>query len=145
MITTHVLDTAAGRPGRAIAIELEFERRSREDQDDRREREALERRSREDQDDRREREALERDDGGWCSVGAGTTDDDGRLRTLTPPGPVAPGRYRLRFHTGAYFAAHGQTGFFPVVEIQFMVVDGAQHYHVPLLLSPYGYSTYRGS
>ena len=110
MITTHVLDTAAGRPGRAIAIELECEA-----------------------------------GGSWQRVGAGTTDDDGRLRTLTPAGPVAAGTYRLRFHTGAYFAAHDQAGFFPVIEIQFTVVDGAPHYHVPLLLSPYGYSTYRGS
>jgi len=110
MITTHVLDTAAGRPGKAIAIELE--RKSGD---------------------------------GWQPIGAGTTDDDGRLRTLTPAGPVAAGTYRLRFHTGAYLAAHHQAGFFPVVEIQFTVVDGTQHYHVPLLLSPYGYSTYRGS
>jgi 5-hydroxyisourate hydrolase len=109
MITTHVLDTAAGRPGKAIAVELE------------------------------------RDDAGsWHRIGAGVTDDDGRLRTLTPAGPVTPGRYRLRFHTAAYFAAHQLAGFFPLVEIQF-VADGAQHYHVPLLLSPFGYSTYRGS
>ena len=110
MITTHVLDTAAGRPGQAIAIELE-----RHDGDS------------------------------WQHVGAGTTDDDGRLRTLTPAGPVAVGIYRLRFHTGQYFAARDQAGFFPVVEIQFAVSDGVQHYHVPLLLSPFGYSTYRGS
>jgi 5-hydroxyisourate hydrolase len=110
MITTHVLDTAAGRPGRGIAIELE-----------------------------------RADGAGWQRVGAGTTDDDGRLRTLTPAGPVAAGTYRLRFHTGAYLAASHQAAFFPVVEIQFAVADGAQHHHVPLLLSPYGYSTYRGS
>ena len=110
MITTHVLDTAAGRPGQAIALELD------------------------------------RDDGGsWQRVGAGATDADGRLRTLTPEGLVAPGVYRLRFHTAAYFARHHPAGFFPVVDIQFAVVDGSQHYHVPLLLSPYGYSTYRGS
>jgi len=110
MITTHVLDTAAGRPGRGIAIELERV-----------------------------------EHGVWHLVGGGVTDDDGRLRTLTPEGPVATGTYRIRFQTGAYFAAHQQAGFFPVVEIQFIVADGAQHYHVPLLLSPYGYSTYRGS
>jgi 5-hydroxyisourate hydrolase len=110
MITTHVLDTAAGRPGRAIAIELE------------------------------------RDAGGsWQRIGAGVTDDEGRLRTLTPAGPVAAGIYRLRFHTGSYFASQHMAGFFPVVEIWFTVADGEQHYHVPLLLSPYGYSTYRGS
>jgi 5-hydroxyisourate hydrolase len=58
---------------------------------------------------------------------------------------VQPGTYRIRFQTGAYFAAHKTQGFFPLVEIQFTVVDGAQHYHVPLLLSPFGFSTYRGS
>jgi 5-hydroxyisourate hydrolase len=110
MITTHVLDTAAGRPGKAIAIELE-----------------------------------RHDGGSWHRIGAGVTDDDGRLRTLTPPGPVSTGSYRLRFHTGAYFSTQQQAGFFPIVEIQFVVADGTQHYHVPLLLSPYGYSTYRGS
>ena len=110
MITTHVLDTALGRPGKAIAIELE----------------------------RAEHNV-------WHLVGGGITDDDGRLRTLTPQGPVQPGTYRIRFQTGAYFEAQGTTGFFPVVEIQFSVLDGGQHYHVPLLLSPYGFSTYRGS
>jgi 5-hydroxyisourate hydrolase len=110
MITTHVLDTSLGRPGRAIAVELE-----RVEQ------------------------------GVWHLVGAGVTDNDGRLRTLTPEGPVVPGTYRIRFQTAAYFEAQGTAGFFPVVEIQFTVADGTQHYHVPLLLSPYGYSTYRGS
>lgn len=116
MITTHVLDTAAGRPGRGIAIELE-----------------------------RAQPAEPGAAPAWTAVGAGTTDDDGRLRTLTPAGPVEPGTYRIRFATGAYLAALGTPGFFPVVEIQFTVADGAQHYHVPLLLSPFGYSTYRGS
>ena len=105
MITTHVLDTAAGKPGAGIAVELE---------------------------------RIEH--GKWHLVGGGVTDADGRLRTLTPQGPVATGTYRIRFQTGAY-----GNSFFPVVEIQFTVGDGAQHYHVPLLLSPYGYSTYRGS
>jgi 5-hydroxyisourate hydrolase len=81
----------------------------------------------------------------WHLIGAGETDDDGRLRTLTPPGPVATGRYRIAFDTGAYFAAEGIEGFFPVAEIQFVVRDGAAHHHVPLLLSPFGYTTYRGS
>jgi 5-hydroxyisourate hydrolase len=102
MITTHVLDTAAGRPGRGIAVELD------------------------------------RSDGAaWAAVGRGTTDDDGRCKTLTAPGVLPTGTYRLRFHT--------PSPFFPVVDIQFVVADGAQHYHVPLLLAPYGYSTYRGS
>lgn len=110
MITTHILDTALGRPARAVPTWLDV-----------------------------------LDGETWREVGNGLTDDDGRLRTLTPPGPVAPGRYRIGFDTGAYFAAQGLTGFFPVVEIQFVVLDGTAHYHVPLLLSPFGYSTYRGS
>jgi 5-hydroxyisourate hydrolase len=81
----------------------------------------------------------------WIAVGRGVTDDDGRLRTLTPAGPVDTGTYRLRFDVAAYAAHVGQPCFFPVVEIQFAVVDGAQHFHVPLLLTPFGYSTYRGS
>lgn len=89
---------------------------------------------------------LERLDGTtWQLVGRGTTDDDGRLRTLTPEGPVTPATYRIRFATGAYLAAQTVPGFFPVVEIHFTVADGAAHYHVPLLLSPFGYATYRGS
>ncbi len=105
MITTHVLDQAAGTPGRGIAVELERV-----------------------------------EHGQWHLVGGGITDDDGRLRTLTQPGPIAEGTYRIRFQTGAY-----GNPFFPVVEIQFVVGDGNAHYHVPLLLSPYGFSTYRGS
>ena len=83
--------------------------------------------------------------GGWHRVGSGATDADGRLKTLTATGAVATGVYRIRFDTGAYFAATGTAAFFPVVEIQFEVADGGAHYHVPLLLSPFGYSTYRGS
>lgn len=81
----------------------------------------------------------------WALVGSGVTDDDGRLRTLTPAGPVGSGVFRIAFDTGAYFASLGVRGFYPFVEIVFEVVDGAAHYHVPLLLNPYGYSTYRGS
>jgi 5-hydroxyisourate hydrolase len=89
---------------------------------------------------------LERQDGDhWRLVASGVTDSDGRLRTLTPPGPVAPGRYKLAFDTGAYLAAHGAAGFFPVAEVQFVIGDGTAHYHVPLLISPFGYTTYRGS
>lgn len=81
----------------------------------------------------------------WCLVGDGRTDGDGRLRTLTAPGAVAVGRYRISFETEAYFAARQLEAFFPVVEIQFAIRDGAAHYHVPLLLNRFGYSTYRGS
>lgn len=81
----------------------------------------------------------------WALVGSGATDDDGRLRTLTPAGPVESGVFRIGFDTGAYFASIGTKGFYPSVEIVFEVVDGAAHYHVPLLINPFGYSTYRGS
>ena len=103
-ITTHVLDTARGRPAEGVAI------------------------------------VLERADGE--RVGSGTTDADGRLREL---GFVEPGHYRLTFDTGAYFTAGGQDGFYPEVVVNFTVAQGEDHYHVPLLLNPYGYSTYRGS
>ena len=53
----------------------------------------------------------------WKRVGEGATDDDGRLKTITPPGPVEPGTYRIRFDTGAYFAATGQRGFYPEVAV----------------------------
>lgn len=74
----------------------------------------------------------------------GHTDADGRNRDL---GQVVldEGVYRLRFDTAAYFAAIGITGFYPEVVIAFEITDGAAKYHVPLLLSPYAYSTYRGS
>ncbi len=87
-----------------------------------------------------------RDDGTWGSVGHGRTDDDGRLRTLVPPGAkLAGGVYRLTFDTDAYFASLGVEGFFPEAVIVFRVRDVGQHHHVPLLLSPFGLSTYRGS
>lgn len=108
-ITTHVLDTARGRPAAGIAVTLEI---------------------------------AEGD--GWRSVGEGVTDADGRARDLLPAGtPLERGAYRLRFATGAY---HGESaGFYPQVTVEFTVADPAQHYHVPILLSPYGFSTYRGS
>ena len=71
------------------------------------------------------------------------TDTDGRAAAIGAGG-LAAGEYRLRFDTGSYFAQQGITGFYPEVVVTF-VVDGTQHFHVPLLLSPYGYSTYRGS
>jgi 5-hydroxyisourate hydrolase len=81
---------------------------------------------------------------GWEPVGEGITDDDGRCRTLAPEGLEAA-IYRLAFDTGAYFAASGQKGFYPEVSIVFEVTEPTRHYHVPLLLSPFAYSTYRGS
>lgn len=110
-ITTHVLDTAIGKPARGVTIRLERQ-----------------------------------DGGAWHLVGEGQTDDDGRLRTLVPAGqPAAPGVYRMHFDTAAYFAATGTRGFYPYADVVFELVAGAGHVHVPLLLSPFGYSTYRGS
>ncbi len=84
--------------------------------------------------------------GAHRELARGTTDADGRLRTLLPAGvALSAGTYRLTFATGAYFAANGVAGFYPEVAIAFEVREPAEHYHVPLLLNPYGYSTYRGS
>ena len=83
--------------------------------------------------------------GAWRVVGRGETDADGRLRTLLPAGALAAGVYRLSFDAGVYFAAAGVTGFYRRVQVEFVVRDAAAHHHVPLLLSPFGYSTYRGT
>ena len=84
--------------------------------------------------------------GGWRAVGRGRTDADGRLKDLLPGGhELVEGVYRLTFDTALYFAARDAPAFYPEVSIVFQVRDAAEHYHVPLLLSPFGYSTYRGS
>jgi glutathione synthase len=112
-ITTHVLDTARGRPAEGVAVSLEF---------------------------------LDPTARTWHPVGHGLTDPDGRLRTLVPEGTaVQAGRYRITFAVGAYHEALGQEGFYPEVSVQFDLRDPGVHHHVPLLISPYGFSTYRGS
>lgn len=78
-------------------------------------------------------------------LGRGVTDSDGRLATLMAPGSLARGTYRIAFETAQYFAAQERACFYPRVEITFTVANESEHYHVPLLLNPYGYSTYRGS
>ena len=81
----------------------------------------------------------------WRIVGDGVTDGNGRLNTLLPASTdLAPGVYRLLFDTRAYFQEHGVRAFFPHVIVTFEISDTSRHYHVPLLLSPFGYSTYRG-
>lgn len=80
----------------------------------------------------------------WTLVGDGRTDHDGRLRTLSPD-EIEAGVYRITFDTRSYFDAQGTVGFYPEASVVFEVREPEQHYHVPLLLSPYGYSTYRGS
>ena len=80
----------------------------------------------------------------WRHIASATTDQDGRVKQLGPA-EVSPGSYRLRFDTGSYFAARSIQTFFPEVTLTFTVANPQQHYHVPLLLSPFAYSTYRGS
>lgn len=110
-ITTHVLDTARGRPASGIDVVLQRETAS-----------------------------------GFEIVGSGTTDGDGRVGDLLPPETaLGAGVYRITFHVGPYLEQHGDAGFFPRIPILFRVAEPSQHYHVPLLLSPHGYSTYRGS
>lgn len=111
-ITTHVLDTALGKPATGVAVALERVGSS----------------------------------GAPILMGAGMTDADGRVRDLLAPGETLDaGVYRLRFATAPYFERDGRESFYPVVVVEFTVSGPSAHYHVPLLLSPYGYSTYRGS
>jgi 5-hydroxyisourate hydrolase/2-oxo-4-hydroxy-4-carboxy-5-ureidoimidazoline decarboxylase len=109
-LTTHVLDTSAGRPGAGITVRL-----------------------------------LDNRAGHWQTVAQGITDADGRVPDLLPPGRILPpATYTISFDTGRYYEEKGARSFYPAVEIRFTVFD-ATHYHVPLLLNPFGYSTYRGT
>ncbi|NBH04686.1 hydroxyisourate hydrolase [Amycolatopsis sp. SID8362] len=103
LVTTHVLDTAKGRPAPGIAVRFETAEGK--------------------------------------PIADGRTDDDGRIRDLGPE-TLEPGVYRLVFDTGAYL---GPDAFFPEVTLTFRILDGTSHHHVPLLLSPFAHSTYRGS
>jgi 5-hydroxyisourate hydrolase len=115
MISTHVLDTSRGRPAAGVPVLLE-----RVDGVD--------------------------GSGARREVGRGITDADGRVRELVPSGvAVDAGTYCLTFDTAKYAAASNQESFYPRVAVFFTVSNPSQHHHVPLLLSPYGYSTYRGS
>jgi len=83
---------------------------------------------------------------GWQTIAEGVTDLDGRLNDLLSENEAfMPGHYRLLFETGAYFLTLGVECFFPQITVSFVVKDPIPHYHLPLLLSPFGYSTYRGS
>jgi 5-hydroxyisourate hydrolase len=89
---------------------------------------------------------LRNDAGEWQSISRGLTDADGRLRTLLPDGqPLTAGVYRLTFDTERYFESQGATSFYPEVAVTFETAPGEKHYHVPLLVSPFGYTTYRGT
>jgi 5-hydroxyisourate hydrolase len=84
------------------------------------------------------------DKGDWRELGHGTTDADGRCKGFAP-GPLGAGVYRIVFESGAYFGGKGIRTFYPQVSVHFEITDAGAHYHVPLLVSPWGYSTYRGS
>jgi len=109
-LTTHVLDTTVGKPGKDILIRLQ---------------------------------KLTVD--GWQTFAQGLTNNDGRIVDLLPQNKnLAFGNYNLAFDTDSYFKVQKLNGFYPEVNIQFTVFDDS-HYHVPLLINPYGYSTYRGN
>ncbi len=115
-LTTHVLDLAHGRPASGVAVTL-----------------------------------YTRDkDGVLTPIAKARTNDDGRCAgPLLDASAIKAGRYQLEFHVGDYYRALGlkvtEPAFLDVVPIVFGIADAAAHYHVPLLISPYGYSTYRGS
>ncbi len=81
----------------------------------------------------------------WIERGVFTTNADGRVGALLPDGELSVGRWRLRFDVASYFVGHGLPCFFPYAELVFDVTELTRHHHVPLLVSPFGYSTYRGS
>lgn len=81
----------------------------------------------------------------WRNIHSGATDNDGRVKNFLDSGGLHAGHYRFIFETGAWFARQHIEAFFPSVTIEFHVSDAGRHHHVPLLLSPFGYSTYRGS
>jgi len=81
----------------------------------------------------------------WKPMSVGNTNIDGRLSDVLPPGRILiPGVYVMSFNTHAYYESKTQKGFYPEVSIQFEVTDSS-HYHIPLLINPFGYTTYRGS
>jgi len=84
-------------------------------------------------------------EGDWKPMSVGITNNDGRISDVLPPGRVLPpNTYSMTFNTQNYYKDHGQKGFYPEVSIQFKVTD-TNHYHIPLLINPFGYTTYRGS
>ncbi|MBA3342725.1 MAG: hydroxyisourate hydrolase [Gemmatimonadaceae bacterium] len=105
-LSTHVLDTALGRPAEGILV------------------------------------TLERD---GVAIRAGETDADGRLGKTDGDAPLSAGEYRLIFSVADYFSRAGRNSFYSDIIVSFRIGAGDEHYHVPLLLSPFGYSTYRGT
>jgi 5-hydroxyisourate hydrolase len=109
-ITTHVLDTASGKPAAGIWVTLSVSAR-----------------------------------GSFRELARTQTDADGRVRAFELTEPFTEGSYRLRFEVAAYFEGLDLAVFFEQITLEFAVADAGQKYHVPLLLSPFGYTTYRGS
>jgi 5-hydroxyisourate hydrolase len=110
-ITSHVLDTATGRPAVGLRVRLDV---------------------------------LDAD-GRARTLAERVTNDQGRITDFVPPGTLGAQTYRLTFDTGGYFTASGRPQFYPHVDVVFTVADADEHHHIPLLLSPFGYSTYRGT
>lgn len=82
----------------------------------------------------------------WRAVGEGRTNEEGRIEDLLPKGVrIQTGTYRLTFDVAAYFRSQSTVSFYPEIAIAFGVRDAAQHHHIPLLIGPFGYTTYRGS
>ncbi|XP_020481692.1 5-hydroxyisourate hydrolase b [Labrus bergylta] len=81
----------------------------------------------------------------WSMLSVGTTNTDGRCPGLIGREAFSPGMYKLRFETGSYWESLGQTSFYPYVEVVFTISDREQRFHLPLLMSRFSYSTYRGS
>lgn len=110
-ISTHILDTAIGRPASAVTVTL-----------------------------------LHEENGAWQEINRTATDQDGRCKYLLPKSkPLEAGIYRVRFDTASYFSSRQILSLYPVIEITFEVANSKEHYHIPLLLSANGYTTYRGS
>jgi hydroxyisourate hydrolase len=114
-ISSHVLDTALGLPARNLRVRLQLL-------------------------------AIVEGTQHWTTLAETSTDEDGRVRSFLPEAPLRPGTYRICFDTKTYLQASGRPVFYPQIDVVF-AVDGAaeENYHIPLLLSPFGYSTYRGS
>ncbi|MGI8733319.1 MAG: hydroxyisourate hydrolase [Pyrinomonadaceae bacterium] len=111
-ISTHILDTARGKPANGVAVYLESQNH----------------------------------DETWEALTHAWTDDEGRVKPFfLLEEPLAAGTYRLVFDTDAYFTALEAECFYPQVCVVFQIGEDPQHYHIPLLISPYGYSTYRGT
>ena len=88
----------------------------------------------------------EQKNGKWVQLSQATTNEQGRIPALYPEGKkLEKGMYKVTFKTGDWFKAYKQKSFFPEVPVIFEVDGSVEHYHIPLLLSPYGYSTYRGN